>query len=67
MASEPDLNKNGWVELRDEQDRNRYLGHFDPRTMTLVLVVRGGKRVFHLQKQAETSYLQIGEHLLQLS
>lgn len=37
-----------WTELRD--DHGRYLGRFNVRTFTLVLAVRGGQKVFDLDK-----------------
>lgn len=37
-----------WIELRD--DNGRFLGRFNVRTFTLVLVVRGGQKVFELRE-----------------
>lgn len=56
-----------WKELRD--DSGRYLGRLNVRTLTLVLVVRGGQKVIELREVIlpEMPPRQTGQPVLQFS
>lgn len=56
-----------WIDLRD--DHGRFLGRLNVRTLTLVLVVRGGQKVIELRDVIlpEMPPRQVGQSLLQFS